>query len=590
MYNFKLIPLEERIVLDAAAVAAVAHPPAVIYVDAHATGSVHDGTSWAKAYTNLQDALSQAASTVGTPEVIKVADGTYTPGLNRTNTFVIPDQTTIIGGYGGTTILSGNIGTSSLTDNTYTVVTVGTGVTATLQNLSISGGYNDGNGLGGGLTALNSNALTLSNVNLSNDFASKLGGGVYASGLNTLQVLNSQFVNDSVTNLHALTTALFSSNLGGGIYTANNSNVLMDSNLFMNDSANGGGAIGGGGGSSAANAAPPDLTVNILRNTFKNNSGYFSGAYAGFNEGNVNIIGNSFIGNTAERAAPALSERGIANIKIQSNLFDHNSVSLNPYQSVVSLGAVVIEDSQTALVDSNIFSNNSINTIYAAEGGALAFQDVHNTANSSYKATNNLFINNSTQSSDTSPWAAVGGAAFDAFNSGSVSYEGNIFLNNTSQYGGAVYSALDQVSFSKNIFNGNQATFGGAIDSDFVSSVTYSQNLFTGNHATNSGGAIHTEGAASVLADRNIFIGNKADVSGGALADGGNPLLTDGPSQSLTLTSNIFSLNSSSDHSTLWFDGGESSINGNPIANTSTIILDLTQTNIHLTSDDIVIA
>lgn len=55
--HLKIMPLEERIVLDAAVAAVVADAvatvsshehhaaTAVIYVDANATGSVHDGTS-----------------------------------------------------------------------------------------------------------------------------------------------------------------------------------------------------------------------------------------------------------------------------------------------------------------------------------------------------------------------------------------------------------------------------------------------------------------------------------------------------------------------------------------------------------------
>lgn len=292
--------------------------------------------------------------------------------------------------------------------------------------------------------------------------------------------------------------------------------MLIDGNLFSVNSSTGGGAIGGGGGSSIDSSAPPDLVVNILHNTFLNNSGYYSGAYLGLNQGNVNILSNSFVGNLAECAVADVAERGITNIVIQSNLFDHNSISFNSYEYIVSLGAVVIENSQTALLDSNIFSNNSIHTIYYAEGGALAFQDHDNPlSGSSYLASNNLFVNNTTFSSDSSPCAAVGGAAFDGFNTDSVSYSGNIFRNNTSSYGGAVYSAFDQVSFNKNMFMGNQATLGGAIDSDLVSSVTSTQNIFTGNHATNSRGAINTDGAASVSATQNIFVNNSVDIHGG---------------------------------------------------------------------------
>jgi hypothetical protein len=51
---------------------------AVIYVDAAATGTP-DGATWATAYTNLQDALVQAAA-AGHDE-IRIAKGTYKPSV-----------------------------------------------------------------------------------------------------------------------------------------------------------------------------------------------------------------------------------------------------------------------------------------------------------------------------------------------------------------------------------------------------------------------------------------------------------------------------------------------------------------------------
>lgn len=578
MLNFKLICLEERIVLDAAI-------GAVIYVDVHATGH-NNGTSWSNAYTNLQDALTAAAHT-STPDQIFIADGVYKPGASRTDTFIIPDKTTLVGGFGGQTILSGEIGTSAATDNTLTVVTVGTNVTASLSKLTITGGYNDAGGMGGGLSALNAQSLTLSKTTFSNNFATLFGGGLYAEGLNSLAIQDSQFSNNSISNLHSL---LLSSNLGGGIYTQNNASVLIDHNVFTDNSANGGGAIGGGGGSNPSNAAPPDLQVTITNNTFQNNSGYFSGAYAGFYEGNVNIEKNSFVGNTAERAAPAIAERGVATITIKNNLFDHNSVSVNSHQALTSIGAVVIESSQQAIVENNTFTNNTVTTTLYAEGGALTFQDINDTTTSNYIVKNNLFVNNSALTTNTDPWAAVGGAVSDAFVSGTVTYDGNIFRNNQSTYGGAVYSAFDNVSFTKNTFIGNQAAFGGAIDSDVVSSVTYTQNTFIKNHASNSGGAIHTEGATSVVVNKNIFTQNKADIHGGAIADGADPLLTDGPSASFSINSNVFSNNQASDHTTLWFNGGETTINAIPIANSAAIIDALIHGNNNLDSDEILIA
>ncbi|MGD2109509.1 MAG: hypothetical protein PVI86_08960 [Phycisphaerae bacterium] len=53
----------------------------VIYVDADATGDVHDGSSWCDAFLTLHEALG--AATAGT--VIRVATGTYTPDPTGAN-------------------------------------------------------------------------------------------------------------------------------------------------------------------------------------------------------------------------------------------------------------------------------------------------------------------------------------------------------------------------------------------------------------------------------------------------------------------------------------------------------------------------
>jgi len=98
----------------------------IIYVNQTATGA-KDGTSWADAYTHLQDALDNHCQI---PE-IWVAKGTYKPTKKRLPnsytqkyaTFYINDNIKIYGGFTGTettlaerdlanneTILSGNIG------------------------------------------------------------------------------------------------------------------------------------------------------------------------------------------------------------------------------------------------------------------------------------------------------------------------------------------------------------------------------------------------------------------------------------------------------------------------------------------------
>ncbi len=80
----------------------------VIYVDAHAAGPVHDGSSWCQAFVYLQDALADAKASAGVVTEIRVAKGLYTPGQggsqtsgDRFATFQLINGVTIKGGYTG---------------------------------------------------------------------------------------------------------------------------------------------------------------------------------------------------------------------------------------------------------------------------------------------------------------------------------------------------------------------------------------------------------------------------------------------------------------------------------------------------------
>ena len=74
----------------------------LVYVDQSATASSPDGSSWALAYTDLQDALDVAASNAQ----ILVAEGVYAPSKRtdpddpRSATFDLDFAVTIRGGYG----------------------------------------------------------------------------------------------------------------------------------------------------------------------------------------------------------------------------------------------------------------------------------------------------------------------------------------------------------------------------------------------------------------------------------------------------------------------------------------------------------
>jgi len=141
-------------------------PLSTLFVDSRATGA-NNGSSWADAFADLQEALSVATAL---PEVeeIRVAQGIYTPAEqpgDRTATFQLINGLTIKGGYAGVgapdpdardidayeTILSGDLNGddgpnfANNNENSRHVVTGnGTNITAILDGFIITAGYADG--------------------------------------------------------------------------------------------------------------------------------------------------------------------------------------------------------------------------------------------------------------------------------------------------------------------------------------------------------------------------------------------------------------------------------------------------------------
>jgi hypothetical protein len=201
----------------------------IIYVDADAAGG-GDGTSWADAYINLQDALVYAIS----GDEIYVAEGIYKPdqgaGLtpgDRTATFQLKNDVAIYGGYAGfgepdpnardidayKTILSGDLDAndvvvvnpidllteSTRAENSYNVVT-GSGIDATaiLDGFTITAGNADGSypyNYGGGVFN-DSSSPTVTNCTFSGNSATTLGGGMY-NNHSSPTVINCVFTGNS---------------------------------------------------------------------------------------------------------------------------------------------------------------------------------------------------------------------------------------------------------------------------------------------------------------------------------------------------------------------------------------------------------
>ncbi len=153
--------------------------------------SQQDGLSWSTAFSTLQTGID--ASNPG--DELRVAQGTYKPttGTNRSASFVLKQGVKIRGGFEGTdfdpdnrsiaffpTILSGEIGGSTDSDNTFHVVRAnGVNSTTVLEGCYIVGGNANGIGddaNGGALLVTNASPVIARCVFQSNQ--AKKGGGI----------------------------------------------------------------------------------------------------------------------------------------------------------------------------------------------------------------------------------------------------------------------------------------------------------------------------------------------------------------------------------------------------------------------------
>ncbi|MHC4866984.1 MAG: LamG-like jellyroll fold domain-containing protein [Planctomycetota bacterium] len=165
--------------------------PNVIYVDRSAKGA-NNGTSWADAYTDLQDALTDA-DTSG--KDIWVAEGIYKPtdGNDRTESFELISGVDVYGGFAGgelsleqrnwrkhRCILSGDINEpGDANDNSYHVIEGADN--AIIDGFTITGGNANGTGLnkrGGGILCF-AVSPTIRNCTITGNRASLYGAGMY---------------------------------------------------------------------------------------------------------------------------------------------------------------------------------------------------------------------------------------------------------------------------------------------------------------------------------------------------------------------------------------------------------------------------
>ncbi|MFC1850344.1 right-handed parallel beta-helix repeat-containing protein [candidate division CSSED10-310 bacterium] len=323
-------------------------PPAhVIYVDLDAAGD-NDGSTWSNAFTDLQDALSSAASDAE----IWVAAGTYKPtaGDDRSATFIVPEDVSVYGGFNGTetsreqrewldneTTLSGDLmgDDQDFTNNDENVYHVVTGGDHTvLDGFFIIGGNADE--YGGGVYAPGV-SMNISHCVIHRNYSSRRGGGIFCRS-SIMTLLDCSIVNNIAyddgggfcgedSDIITITGCTFKDNqaltdslaYGGGLSLSEPSAVLIEQSIFQGNFANnGGGAIElyhapnntvikkcffhdntarGGGALFSENSVP-----QIVNCVFVANSADFGGAVYNFDSSSMTLINTTFAYNEATRA------------------------------------------------------------------------------------------------------------------------------------------------------------------------------------------------------------------------------------------------------------------------------------------------
>ncbi|MEE4270221.1 MAG: hypothetical protein V2I67_01015 [Thermoanaerobaculales bacterium] len=210
----------DQVTVDGGTVTGVDIDLGFVYVDIDAAGA-DDGSSWADAFNDVQNGINLAVSGVD----VWVAEGTYVPGVNRSDSFLPKPGVRVYGGFAGVeslrserdwnaneTILSGDIGViGTHTDNCYHVVRAeGSTPSALLDGITIEHGYahvgNTVDDQGAGIRA-RGGGVTLANCTVRDNSALSTGGGAMANLGGTIKAYNSSFIDNSAAGGH-----------GGGYY------------------------------------------------------------------------------------------------------------------------------------------------------------------------------------------------------------------------------------------------------------------------------------------------------------------------------------------------------------------------------------
>ncbi|TDJ58376.1 MAG: hypothetical protein E2O40_01575 [Planctomycetota bacterium] len=499
-----------------------------------------DGTSWATAFDDLQDALDAAIDAPGTITEIWVAAGIYRPSARldedepRSTTFQLQNGLAIYGGFAGDetsldqrdpsgnfTLLSGDIGLPAVTnDDTYHVIVAGgTDSTAILDGFIVTSGNANGapsnTGLGGGLHTFGGSP-SISDCEFSNNFANDAGGAIRVQGgspvftqctfsgnfadgpggaISTggdLHLVDCDFTFNiadrggaiSNSGLLSATGCTFFFNMaivdhGGAIRDTTNTATMIEGCLFLGNDADN---LGGGYYAETG----PDAGIDLINCTFSGNLAQDGAGIAGDNS-LLTVTDSLLVDNFAGRFGGGAFVNG-GSITISGTLFDHNRGQISG-AGLYAIGGADID------VQGCEFSSNWA----PGDFGGGAYVDA-----STALFCDSLFTDNKTDDL---------GAGVYGTNGAEVVINDCVFQGNNVERG-AVGINGGTAEITGCDFVDNHALAAAALATKGDAVVTVTDCLFLSNVASNNTGAVSIEMTSQATFTNCTFTQNQAPSTG----------------------------------------------------------------------------
>ncbi len=341
--------------------------PGIVYVNDNATGA-NNGTSWANAYTDLGNAISQA----GAGSELWVAAGTYKPnGAYRSNSIAINKDVKIYGGFAGTetaayqrdwvanqTILSGDIGTvGSDADNSYWVTTVsnssavldgfiitkGRGANTdgagsyisycspTIRNCTYNDNITDGSDAdGGGIHCWRAGPTVVGCLFIDNE-AGDDGGAVCNKSGSSGKYVNCAFYSNAAQGDNGGRSD------GGAVFnTASETSPMASNPVFVNCVMAGNSTVRDGGGAATAESSTPASSATYINCTLYGNTAGDDGGGLACKDGCSNTVKNCILwandaASNGDQIWNSASTVTVSYSDVQGGYAGTGNINSNPY-------------------------------------------------------------------------------------------------------------------------------------------------------------------------------------------------------------------------------------------------------------------